>query len=117
MNSQTLFQNYFHYSPTTSSNAHGRVNLIGEHTDYNNGFVLPTLIEQKIEVSLKLRSDSKIVGISEEFGENTDDLSSKTDGSWLDFVRGVSYYIGKEGHPITGLDVAVTSNILSLIHI
>ena len=92
MNSKTLFQNYFQYSPSSSSDAHGRVNLIGEHTDYNDGFVLPTLIEQKIEVSLKLRSDSKIVGISEEFGENTDDLSSKTDGSWLDFVRGVSYY-------------------------
>ena len=113
MNSQTLFQNYFQYSPSSSSDAHGRVNLIGEHTDYNNGFVLPTLIEQKIEVSLKLRSDSKIVGISEEFGENTDDLNSKTDGTWLDFVKGVSYYIGKEGHPITGLDVAVTSNIPS----
>lgn len=113
MNSQTLFQNYFQYSPSSSSDAHGRVNLIGEHTDYNNGFVLPTLIEQKIEVSLKLRSDSKIVGISEEFGKNTDDLNSKTDGTWLDFVKGVSYYIGKEGHPITGLDVAVTSNIPS----
>ena len=71
MNSQSLFKQYFHYSAESSSEAHGRVNLIGEHTDYNKGFVLPTLIEQKIEVSLSSRLDSKIVGISEEFGEKS----------------------------------------------
>ena len=61
MSSQTLFKRHFQYPPISSSEAHGRVNLIGEHTDYNKGFVLPTLIEQKIEVSLSPRLDSKIV--------------------------------------------------------
>ena len=61
MNSQSLFKQHFQYSAVSSSEAHGRVNLIGEHTDYNKGFVLPTLIEQKIEVSLSPRLDSKIV--------------------------------------------------------
>ena len=77
MNSQSLFKQHFHYSAESSSEAHGRVNLIGEHTDYNNGFVLPTLIEQKIEVSLGPRSDTQIVGISEEFGEKTISSDSK----------------------------------------
>jgi galactokinase len=111
MNSQTLFESHFQYSPTSSAKAHGRVNLIGEHTDYNNGFVLPTLIEQNIEVSMSLRTDSKINGISSKFGENRADMESSTDGSWLDFVRGASYYIQNEGCKITGLDLAVTSSI------
>ena len=111
MNSKSLFKQRFQYFPKFSSEAHGRVNLIGEHTDYNNGFVLPTLIEQKVEVSLGLRSDSQIVGISEEFGENSVLSKSKTDGTWLDFVRGALYYICEEGYSIKGLDIAVTSNI------
>ena len=111
MNSQSLFKQHFHYSAESSSEAHGRVNLIGEHTDYNKGFVLPTLIEQKIEVSLSPRLDSKIVGISEEFGEKTVLSDSNIDGTWIDFVRGALYYMAKEGQLIRGLDIAVTSSI------
>ena len=111
MNSQSLFKQYFHYSAVSSSEAHGRVNLIGEHTDYNKGFVLPTLIKQKIEVSLSPRLDNKIVGISEEFGKKTVLSDSNIDGTWIDFVRGASYYMAKEGCPIKGLDIAVTSSI------
>ena len=111
MNSQSLFKQHFHYSAVSSSEAHGRVNLIGEHTDYNKGFVLPTLIEQKIEVSLSPRLDSKIVGISEEFGEKTVLSDSNTDGTWIDFVRGALYYMAKEGQLIKGLDIAVASSI------
>ncbi len=111
INSQYLFQHYFQYSPKTVAEAHGRVNLIGEHTDYNNGFVLPTIVDLKTQVSLSLRSDYKIVGISNEFGKNTADLNSKKDGTWLDFIRGLAFYLKEEGYPISGLDVAVSSNI------
>ena len=111
MSSQTLFKRHFQYPPISSSEAHGRVNLIGEHTDYNNGFVLPTLIEQKIEVSLAPRSDTQIVGISEEFGKKTILSDSKTDGTWIDFVRGALHYMTEEGHAISGLDISVTSSI------
>ena len=63
MSSKFLFKRHFQYPPISSSEAHGRVNLIGEHTDYNNGFVLPTLIEQKIEVSLGPRLDLSLIHI------------------------------------------------------
>ena len=48
MNSLDLFHSYFQKEPSVTTSANGRVNLIGEHTDYNNGFVLPTLIPQSI---------------------------------------------------------------------
>ena len=98
MNSQSLFKQHFNYSAVSSSDAHGRVNLIGEHTDYNKGFVLPTLIEQKIEVSLSPRLDSKIVGISEEFGEKTVLSDSNIDGTWIDFVRGLYIIWQRKGN-------------------
>ena len=111
MNSLKLFQTNFQCSPVSSAQAHGRVNLIGEHTDYNCGFVLPTLIDQKIEVSIGPRSDSQIVGISDEFGKKSYQIDSKTDGSWIDFVRGALFYLGKEGHHMSGLNLSVTSDI------
>ena len=105
------FKDIFNTDFSVVNSAHARVNLIGEHTDYNKGFVLPTLIEQKIEVSLSPRLDSKIVGISEEFGEKTVLSDSNIDGTWIDFVRGALYYMAKEGQLIRGLDIAVTSSI------
>ena len=111
MNSLKLFQTNFQCSPVSSAQAHGRVNLIGEHTDYNYGFVLPTLNDQKIEVSIGPRSDSQIVGISDEFGKKSSLFDSKTDGSWIDFVRGALFYLGKEGHHMSGLNLSVTSDI------
>ena len=111
MNSKSLFQNHFQNLPLSTAKAHGRVNLIGEHTDYNQGFVLPTLIEQYIEVSVSLRQDSKILGVSEEFGEVEVDLNSKVDGSWIDFIRGACYYIEQKNYPIQGLNIAVTSSV------
>ena len=73
--------------------------------------MLPTLIEQKIEVSLSPRLDSKIVGISEECGEKTVLSDSNIDGTWIDFVRGALYYMAKEGQLIKGLNIAVASSI------
>jgi galactokinase len=96
-----------------TTSAHGRVNLIGEHTDYNNGFVLPSLIPQSIEVSINLRDDDKIFGISSEFGELRSLTTSSNDGSWLDFVRGAIYFCQKISPSIKGIDVAVSSTIPS----
>ena len=95
MNSLDLFHSYFQKEPSVTTSANGRVNLIGEHTDYNNGFVLPTLIPQSIEVSIKPRDDEQIVGISNEFGTLSSKIAASNDGTWLDFVRGTIYYIKK----------------------
>tara|TARA_B100002019_G_C21226834_1_gene577851 strand:+ start:340 stop:1422 length:1083 start_codon:yes stop_codon:yes gene_type:complete len=111
MNSLQLFQSYFQKEPSITSSANGRINLIGEHTDYNNGFVLPTLISQSIEVSIKPRDDEQIVCISNKFGELSSKIAASNDGTWLDFVRGAIYYIKKLSPTLKGIDIAVSSTI------
>lgn len=113
MTSNELFQSYFKLQPHSQTTAHGRVNLIGEHTDYNNGFVLPTLIPQKISVSIGLRDDNKIIGNSQEFGESQCILGSALNGSWLDFVLGAIHFIKQTGVIIQGINIAVKSDIPS----
>ena len=95
MSSTELFHSFFQKEPSITASAHGRVNLIGEHTDYNSGFVLPSLIPQSLQVSITLRDDDKIIGISSEFGELQSSISSSNDGTWLDFVRGAIYFCQK----------------------
>jgi galactokinase len=53
------FQDLFHQAPVIEAQAPGRVNLLGEHTDYNDGFVLPTVIPQTTTVQLGLSNDSQ----------------------------------------------------------
>jgi len=113
MTSDRQFQKYFKNSPQIQASAHGRVNLIGEHTDYNGGYVLPTLIPQQMSVSISLRDDHQIHGTSKEYGERQVDLNSTTDNSWLDFVRGAIHFIQREGVRVQGLNIAVTSDIPS----
>ena len=113
MSSAQLFHSFFQKEPSITTSAHGRVNLIGEHTDYNNGFVLPSLISQSLQVSISLRDDGKIIGISSEFGELQSSITSSNDGTWLDFVRGAIYFCQKISPSIKGVEVAVTSSIPS----
>ena len=111
MSSTELFQSFFQKEPPISASAHGRVNLIGEHTDYNNGFVLPSLISHSIEVSIGIRDDDEIVGISSEFGNLRSKTSSSNDGTWLDFVRGAIHFIKKLSPALRGIDIAINSSI------
>src|SRR5438876_824277 len=78
--------------------APGRVNLIGEHTDYNDGFVLPMALDRSTWVAAAPRDDSTIVVRSREYGETvTFDLEAQSPQStqrpqrhWSDYVRGVA---------------------------
>lgn len=97
--------------------AHGRVNLIGEHTDYNDGWVLPTLIPQRTQVALQRRSDNQVIGRSSfEKGRGLTEESYKLGEErpsrhWLDYVKGATKILREEGHEITGFDLVVDSNV------
>jgi galactokinase len=82
--------------------APGRVNLIGEHTDYNDGFVMPIALDRDIWVAGALRTDRLVVAHSREYGETaTIDLDAPAagpTGQWVDYVRGIAMVLDGAGH-------------------
>ena len=81
--------------------APGRVNLIGEHTDYNDGFVMPAAIEFYTYAAVSARNDRKVVVASENFDESVefelDHLKTGSTGHWSDYVRGVAAKLHQAG--------------------
>ena len=99
------FQKEFRSRPEIFS-APGRVNLIGEHTDYNDGFVMPSAIGFSTQVAVAARSDRKLVLRSTEFPEpfefNIAELPKQRLGAWCDYVLGVATVLKQAGHFSSG---------------
>jgi galactokinase len=95
--------------------APGRVNLIGEHTDYNDGFVLPCAIEFSVQVAASVRSDHKLRLCSTEFPERFEfdlqDLPSKGAGLWADYVVGVAAKLKNAGLGLSGANLLVHGEV------
>jgi galactokinase len=95
--------------------APGRVNLIGEHTDYNDGFVLPSAIGLYTRVAISPRQDRQLVIRSEQFpghfAFNLDDLPQRRTGSWCDYVVGIAAVLEQDGHPLKGANLFVHSEV------
>ena len=95
--------------------APGRVNLIGEHTDYNDGYVMPAAIGFFTQVAIALRSDRKLVVRSEEFDGDfefdLDHLPTSRVGAWCDYVLGVASLLQQDGHPLRGANVLVRGDV------
>src|SRR5436305_6518954 len=93
------FQTLFGTPPTVTADAPGRVNLIGEHTDYNGGFVLPTAIPQRTRVALTPRADRTVTVES----ENAPGRGAYTLGgeqrrnTWIDYIPGLTWSLGQLG--------------------
>ena len=114
--SEALFASRFNALPDASASAHGRANLIGDHTDYNQGFVLPCLLTHRTHVSIAWTDDGMITGISDEFGEASRAIDAACDGSWLDFVTGAltllkSHGLKSHGLEVKGFQLAVSSSV------
>ena len=116
METQTLeksFSNYFNSKPEFIVRAPGRVNLIGEHTDYNDGFVLPMAIDHAVWIALSPRTDSQIRIRSLDLEiESAFDLHSLTKGEgWLEYIKGVAYELQKAGYELKGFDAVMTGDV------
>src|SRR5688572_19970885 len=88
--------------------APGRVNLIGDHTDYNEGFVLPMAIDRSVWIALRPRDDRRVVVYSVDFAEragfdlNAEMSSALTGGErkgWIEYVHGVAWSLRDAGYP------------------
>lgn len=94
--------------------APGRVNLIGEHTDYAEGFVMPVAINFATLAAISPRTDGKIVIYSENFGEEkTSDAAAKPVASkhWSDYPMGVVSILTGEGHKIPGFSLSLWGDV------
>jgi galactokinase len=96
--------------------APGRVNLIGEHTDYNGGFVLPAAIPQRTRVTLRPREDERVVATSEnveaELARQEYTLGQETPGrGWLDYIQGLTRVLREAGYRLRGCDVSIASDV------
>lgn len=92
--------------------APGRVNLIGEHTDYNEGLVLPTATPQRTVVELSPREDQVVRVESEGYMPVAYRLGEERhSGDWGDYVRGVTWVLAKAGHTIRGFDAGIASRV------
>lgn len=107
------FESRFGRTPDFSARAPGRVNLIGEHTDYNDGLVLPCAIDRHTLTLAARRSDDRWRAYSREMGElrEFDGMAVNPPGGWIDYLWAVVRAFRATGHPVVGLDVAVSSGV------
>jgi galactokinase len=101
--------------PTLVARAPGRVNLIGEHTDYNDGFVMPCAIGPATMVAASKRNDGEIHIVAADFGNATDSFHlaaiAKSKQGWADYVRGMIDALQKAGYALTGANLAIAGNL------
>ncbi len=105
-----LFEESFAQPASVIVRAPGRINLIGDHTDYNDGFVLPMALNQAVWMAASGRTDRVVRVISSELGEGRFELDGLSrQGTFVDYLSGVAWAMDPEGLP--GLDIAITSDL------
>ena len=109
------FSRFHGCAPDVRASAPGRVNLIGEHTDYNGGLVLPTVIPQRTHAALARRLDDRVRATSREIGSGTPAeyrLGDEQAGrGWLDYVQGITAALAGCGFAIRGFDLRIESDV------
>ena len=109
------FERAFGAPPEGVWSAPGRVNLIGEHTDYNGGLCLPIALPQRTYAAVSRRDDSLLrMASAQQDGVvevTLDEVSSERPGGWSSYVAGVLWALAKDGLAVGGLDVLVDSTV------
>ena len=105
----------FGEDPSFIVRAPGRVNLIGEHTDYNDGFVFPMAIDRATFIALRPREDNRVVAISLDMGDRRefalDDLKRATQTEWIDYLVGVAWALQDRGYSLRGWEGVVSGDV------
>ncbi|MGF1737673.1 galactokinase [Photobacterium satsumensis] len=113
----TSFSSVLGYEATHLIQAPGRVNLIGEHTDYNDGFVLPCAIDYQAVVAAARRDDNIVRVVSVDYANQTKefdltaDITFDEDCMWINYIKGVVKCLRDRGYEFAGADIAVSGNV------
>jgi len=92
--------------------APGRVNLIGEHTDYNDGFVFPAAIDRELWIALRRRKDRRVRVRSLDFGDGEFSLEGLVPGEgWMEYLKGVAWVLSDSGGQVPGWEGVLGSAI------
>ena len=114
---QQLFSDTFGYAATHTIQAPGRVNLIGEHTDYNDGFVLPCAIDYQTVIACARRDDRQIRVVAADYENAQDTFSldeeivSVQEPMWANYVRGVVKHLQRRHADFGGIDMVISGNV------
>ncbi|NLE38917.1 MAG: galactokinase [Pirellulaceae bacterium] len=108
------FVDRFGCSPRWVVRAPGRVNLIGEHTDYNDGFVLPLAIDRAVWIALRPRDDRRVEVHSIDFDDTArfslDELVKTSDG-WMEYLKGTAWSLQEAGLAISGWEGVIQGDV------
>ena len=112
---ETAFEKTFGAAPEVVVRAPGRVNLIGEHTDYNDGFVLPAAIDRYIWFAGRARRDRTVRVRALDFNDATefslDAIEKDAAHSWSNYLRGVAKFLEANGHRLSGADLVFGGDV------
>jgi galactokinase len=113
----TAFNNAFGDPASIFVQAPGRVNLIGEHTDYNDGLVLPCAIDYRTVIAARPRPDRLMRVVAADYDDAIDiygldaPIARRADPMWANYVRGVVHELVQRGLPVQGMDIAVAGDV------
>ena len=114
---RSAFTTAFGAPAALSVQAPGRVNLIGEHTDYNDGFVLPCAIDYHTVICGSPRGDRRVRVMAVDYASEIDEfaldeaIEPRGDRLWANYVRGVVKFLRDAGHQLGGADLAISGNV------
>jgi galactokinase len=100
--------------PEFHADAPGRVNLIGEHTDYQDGYVLPSAVPQRTHATLHVREDNRVRAWSAEMGQDPIEYAigqEQQGAGWGDYVQGVTWAASRSGLRLGGFDLWLRSDV------
>ena len=111
-----IFKQQFEMEPEVICYAPGRVNLLGDHTDYNDGFVLPAAIDVGTTIAASRRNDNQVVAFAEGYSTNVDcfsleNIAFSNEEMWRNYVRGTLKCLRESNTDFGGVNLAITGNV------
>lgn len=108
------FSDHFGGQPSMLVRAPGRVNLLGEHTDYNDGYVLPMTIDRSVRIALRPLANRRVRLFSLDMGEMAAfglDSFQREGRTWIEYIKGMAWAFQEDGYPLAGWEGVMSGDV------